>query len=366
MSEPRSSGLAPCLVVSVLVWAAYVAQQRQGTRSALRFAATAGPKPTGTLEEHEGSVFWRNYVLNTSNYPDTTYEVPMCDTQNATKTDTPTCHESPGIPTPRTPYSVYYKSQLHAWFAFQAKLKKGADDAQRNGGVDVAFVGDSIFESFRGTSGGVSCEQQRCKGVPAEFKSAFGSLRTITLAISGDQVQHVLWRTIAANEPDRVPGGGEFDTLRPAVVVVLIGTNNLAAGMAPATVAAGVYKLVLALKRHSLATEIVAVPLLPRWANHGDVNMPAHVAEVNRQLRQLLSPKIIHEDTPTTTVTISACGHTLASKDSQRRPEPDWIVDRQLMPDGLHPGAAGARVWLDCLSNEVKQAVARVRASGTA
>ena len=54
------------------------------------------------------------------------------------------------MPSPRTPWSVRSKRELERWFAWQSELAEDAARAQRDGGVDVAFVGDSIFESFRG------------------------------------------------------------------------------------------------------------------------------------------------------------------------------------------------------------------------
>ena len=101
-------------------------------------------------------------------------------------------------------------------------LTEDAARAQRDssGGVDVAFVGDSIFESFRGTSYGRSCNNNRCKGTAAAFREALPStLSSVVLAISGDQVQHVLWRVMTrVNESGiSVPAGREFAVLRPKV-----------------------------------------------------------------------------------------------------------------------------------------------------
>lgn len=56
----------------------------------------------------------------------------------------------------------------------------------------LLFVGDSITESFRGTSYGKPCD--RCKHIPGVFQKEFGELAPLTLAISGDMTQHLLWR----------------------------------------------------------------------------------------------------------------------------------------------------------------------------
>jgi hypothetical protein len=54
------------------------------------------------------------------------------------------------IPSPRTPWSAYTAAQLDTWFDVQGALTRDAADAEQQHSVDVAFVGDSIFESFRG------------------------------------------------------------------------------------------------------------------------------------------------------------------------------------------------------------------------
>lgn len=178
------------------------------------------------------------------------------------------------------------------------------------------------------------------------------------LAISGDQVQHAHWRVITANHTGHVPGGGGFDHVRPKVVVVLIGTNNLGAGMNPAEIALGIFKLVKSVAVESRAMEIVFLPLLPR-AHGGKPSSQARVAEVNRLTRTLLAPPIIGVEIKAR-VTLSECAKVLATGDTQTKPEPNWVANRTRMPDGLHPGAAGAVFWLECVSKEVGEAVARV------
>jgi hypothetical protein len=211
------------------------------------------------------------------------------------------------------------------------------------------------------SSYGKSCETKRCRGVPTEFQAAFGKLRSVVLAISGDQVQHVLWRVITANENGHVPGGGEFEVLRPKVVVLLIGTNNLGAGMNPPLIAAAIDKLTTVLAGESKATEVVVLPLLARGHGGRQASQP-RVAEINRLLRGLLSPKVLISGAGSTAarVTVSECGGMLVTDATRSRPEPDWVVNRTLLPDGLHPGAAGAKVWLRCLAKEIEATVARV------
>src|SRR5262249_30687714 len=69
-------------------------------------------------------------------------------------------------------------------------------------GAGVVFLGDSITHFWEGPG--------------AEAWAGLRHLRPVNFGISGDQTGHLLWR---------ITTGGELDGLRPAVAVLLIGTN---------------------------------------------------------------------------------------------------------------------------------------------
>ena len=87
----------------------------------------------------------------------------------------------------------------------------------RQGGIDVLFLGDSITEYFT----------TRGKDVWDRAIAPLGSVADF--GISGDRTQFVLWR--AQN--------GELDGTNARVVVLMIGTNNLASAT-PESIARGV------------------------------------------------------------------------------------------------------------------------------
>eukprot|EP00961_Rhodomonas_salina_P211586 2856867-Rhodomonas_salina.2 len=82
---------------------------------------------------------------------------PMCDPSGK-------CHEAPDSPSPRTVHSASGKEMKH-WTKFHAHLVHSANGFQAAGKPPVIFLGDSITESWLGTSGGI--ESARTNGVPA-------------------------------------------------------------------------------------------------------------------------------------------------------------------------------------------------------
>ena len=108
----------------------------------------------------------------------------MCDADG-------TCHEQPAVPSPRTRWTIGTQG-MREWFAFhQALANEAAAFAPRK--PPLVFVGDSITETWRGTS--VGRPIARASGAPDVLREKFGDRwDPLALAISGDQTQHALWR----------------------------------------------------------------------------------------------------------------------------------------------------------------------------
>ena len=102
------------------------------------------------------------------------------------------------------------------WFAFQELLQREGDGKS----YDVLFLGDSITESYRGSSrGNMECSKYHCQDIPEMFKQIFSDVgRTGIHGISGDQTAHILWR-LNTKEGNAVKNA--------KAVVLLIGTNDL-------------------------------------------------------------------------------------------------------------------------------------------
>jgi len=177
----------------------------------------------------------------------------------------------------------------------------------RRGGIDVLFLGDSITEFFA----------TRGKDVWDREIAPLGSV--VDFGISGDRTQFVLWR--AQN--------GELDGTGARVVVLMIGTNNLASAT-PENVARGIVAIVDAVRVKLPNAVVVLNALLPRGAP-GDP-LRAKAAAVNALIAPLADGTRVRwlDAGPGFVV----AGGTIASA---------------LMPDGLHPSAAGYDVWATAL-----------------
>lgn len=177
----------------------------------------------------------------------------------------------------------------------------------RQGGIDVLFLGDSITENFA-TRGQAVWDREI---VPLGNVVDFG--------IGGDRTQFVLWRA----QHGELAGSGA------RVVVLMVGTNNLASAT-PENIARGVSAIVDTVRAALPGTTIVVNALLPRGGR--DDPLRAKLADVNARLAALADGKRVRW--------LDAGPGFL---DAGGEPQPE------LMPDKLHPSAAGYEIWAAAL-----------------
>ncbi|QQV76661.1 acetylglucosamine-6-sulfatase [Sphingomonas aliaeris] len=181
------------------------------------------------------------------------------------------------------------------------------------------FVGDSITDWWRN-------DPQR-----DIFKGYFGKYRPYNIGIAGDETQHVLWRI----------EHGELDGLAPKLVVLLIGTNNLANAnrMSPQETADGVAALVDAIRAKLPKSRILLLGIFPR-ANRSDDSLRLAVNATNAFIARL------------------ADGKTVFYQDiGARFLQPDGTLPGEVMPDYLHPNAAGYKIWADAIRPDVDRLI---------
>ena len=129
---------------------------------------------------------------------------------------------------------------------------------------DVMLLGDSLTQGWEFND--------------VVWQSYFPGVRALNAGISSDRIEHVLWRV----------DHGLFDVARPHVVVLLVGINNLAMN-APGDIAGGVGQVVRAIERHSPATRILLLDLLPAGKDPGTTKR-ARIQRVNAGLAALAEP----------------------------------------------------------------------------
>ena len=187
----------------------------------------------------------------------------------------------------------------------------------RQGGIDVLFLGDSITENFATRGADVWNREIAPLGNVVDF------------GIGGDRTQFVLWRA----QHGELAGSGA------RVVVLMVGTNNLATAT-PQNVVRGVSAIVDTVRAELPNAIVIVNALLPRGAA-GDPAR-AKIAEVNARLAGLADGARVRYVNASSGF-VDAAGEV--------RPE--------LMPDDLHPSAAGYEVWAAALRPVLLEVLSR-------
>ena len=136
--------------------------------------------------------------------------------------------------------------------------------------VRVLFLGDSLTEGWE----------------PILWDHFYAHRSAFNFGDRGDSTQSLLWRLA------RIPLG---KALRPQLIVLLIGTNNLWPGVNPVDVATGVAAVVRTIRTRAPQSHILLVGLLPRGAQPDDP-FRAQVLMVNKLLAQCASAMVIFAD----------------------------------------------------------------------
>lgn len=159
--------------------------------------------------------------------------------------------------------------------------------------IDILLLGDSI--TFRW---------------PKDlWEETFKPLVAERFGIEGEQVQCLHWRLL----------NGEFDGIKPKVVVFLIGTNNVPRAFRAVDIADTVGVMVADVQEKSPGTKVLILGLLPR--NELPTNiMRDRITLVNNHLAKLDNGSSVRFLNLESVVTA-----------------PDGVITRETMPDFLHP-----------------------------
>jgi lysophospholipase L1-like esterase/dienelactone hydrolase len=214
------------------------------------------------------------------------------------------------LPEPKLENDFY---DWHARHAGILRLKKEV-------APEIVLVGDSITHMW----GGLPTEPNRQNG-----KESWGRLfgnRALNLGFGWDRTQNAIWRI----------DHGELDGISPKVVVVHIGTNNLAgtknhqAGT-PEEIAQGIGAVVGRLRKKLPGAKIILMAVFPRGEMAGNP-MRAKIQAINSGL-----PAVAGQFGATL---IDISGALLDGNGN---------FPREMARDFLHPTEKGYQVWADAL-----------------
>jgi lysophospholipase L1-like esterase len=186
------------------------------------------------------------------------------------------------------------------------RFQKQLQDPAREG-AQIVFMGDSITQGWTEVA-------------PEIWSQAFGHLKPLRLGIGGDRTQNLLWRVEQ----------GELAGLNPRVLVLLIGINNVNAGDRPEAIAHGIRTVLDRIQEKLPSTKILMLGLLPSGQGADDP-LRSRIQETNAKLANLQAPQVFYADIG---------DHFLRD---------DASLNADLMPDFLHPGPAGYKVFASAL-----------------
>jgi beta-glucosidase len=175
------------------------------------------------------------------------------------------------------------------------------------GHVGMLMIGDSIVQGWEGEGREAWERHYKPRGA-------------VNLGVGSDRTQHVLWRL----------DHGELEGIRPAVAVVLIGTNNLGSDTND-DIVAGVEAVVKLVRSKLPETRVLLLGLFPREARRDDPRR-ARIRAINARLARLDDHKSIR---------FLDLGPTFLN--------PDGSINESLLPDFLHPGSSGYRAWAEAM-----------------
>ena len=189
----------------------------------------------------------------------------------------------------------------------------------KSGPIGVLFLGDSITEGWG--------------RAPHIWEHYYGKMQPANFGIGGDQTHHVIWRIT----------NGELDGISPKVVVLMLGTNNTGAHTAE-EIAAADKKIVGMIREKLPNTKVLVLAIFPRGPrkNAEGVITEAVMAEATK--RQAI---------------ITEANALLAKLDDGQNVRfldinsvfvgQDGKIPFAIMPDQLHPNAAGYQLWADAM-----------------
>lgn len=184
------------------------------------------------------------------------------------------------------------------------------------GPIGVLFLGDSITEGWR--------------KAPEVWDRFYGDYQPANFGISGDRTQHVLWRI----------EHGELDGIAPKVVVLMIGTNNTGENTG-AEIAAADRRIIDLIRAKLPQTKVLLLAIFPRGPRK------------DRETGQVAYEVIL--DAQKRMAAINAANAELAKLDDGKTIRyldistafygNDGTIPYIIMPDQLHPNAAGYELW---------------------
>lgn len=194
------------------------------------------------------------------------------------------------------------------------KRHESFNEISKKGEAQVVFLGDSITHGWDGHK--------------AVWDASFGPMKPANFGIGGDRTEHVLWRI----------DNGNFDGIKPKVVVLMIGTNNTGHRMDPAAdTAAGIKEIIARIHAKSADTKVLLLAIFPRGEKPDD-KMRVRNSEINAIIKGYDDgKKVFFLDIGSKFLTA------------------DGTLTKEIMPDLLHLSPKGYQIWADSIKDKLAE-----------
>jgi beta-glucosidase len=189
----------------------------------------------------------------------------------------------------------------------------------KSGPIGVLFLGDSITQGWT--------------KAPHVWEHYYGKWQPANFGIGGDQTQHVIWRI----------ENGELDGIKPKVVVLMLGTNNSGAHTA-AEISAADKKIVQMIRAKLPETKILVLGIFPRGPRKNQQGMVTDTVAADAAKRMEII-RAVNAD-----LAKLDDGKTIRYLDiTAKFLGDDGKIPSIIMPDQLHPNAAGYQLWAEAM-----------------
>jgi lysophospholipase L1-like esterase/photosystem II stability/assembly factor-like uncharacterized protein len=211
----------------------------------------------------------------------------------------------PATQDPCLPFPGFFPDYPKAWMAFHNQYVEQAKQRE----AEIVFLGDSITQGWGGEG-------------KMQWEERLAPRKAVNFGIGGDKTSQILWRI----------EHGTLDGLKPKVVVLAIGVNNLWRNEhGNARIAEGIGRCVQAIRKKCPQAKVLIIGIFPTQKEPTNP-LRATIRDIN------------------TLTARYADGNQVRFLDSGAKfLEPDGSLSQTIMPDYLHLSKEGYRRYADVL-----------------